>query len=464
MRDFIATYLENKGYDVNDKAQGIIKECDDWYANRVIEDFHKRTTVHGTQFEFNRMGFAKRCCADDANLCEVAEVNGGKDVDQHSFLENILRKNQFLAMYRKQIENVSAKGTAACYVRLDNADIMADNTARGGDIRLNYVNAENFVPLTVENDEVIEAAFAGTNLIGGKVRTTVVDFIMDANGNYVSETNVFDEYGTKLPECTTVVQLGSVKPFAVLRNAEVNNIDNMLGYGYPKLYGAIAILKAVDLCFNVLFGDLDKADKLVLVNEILCKFDESGNPITPNDQIKKTFVMLGNVKLPDQKDLVQEINPEIRVDSITKAFELCLSLLSTMFGYGTKKYSFENGQIKTATEYAGERQDAMQELNKQRAEAESYIRDICKAILWFSNTFQGTNWNVDEEITVSFDDSYVTDRQSEMESKRADALSFREIPKLTIWYLMDRYNLSEDEAVKLYNEGNLEDTDDETED
>lgn len=77
MRDFIATYLENKGYDVNDKAQGIIKECDDWYANRVIEDFHKRTTVHGTQFEFNRMGFAKRCCADDANLCEVAEVNGG---------------------------------------------------------------------------------------------------------------------------------------------------------------------------------------------------------------------------------------------------------------------------------------------------------------------------------------------------------------------------------------------------
>ena len=189
----------------------------------------------------------------------------------------------------------------------------------------------------------------------------------------------------------------------------------------------------------------------MLVNEILCKFDESGNPITPNDQIKKTFVMLGNEKLPDQKDLVQEINPEIRVDSITKAFELCLSLLSTIFGYGTKKYSFENGQIKTATEYAGERQDAMQELNKQRTEAEGYIRDICKAILWFSNTFQGTNWNVDEEITVSFDDSYVTDRQSEMESKRADALSFREIPKLTIWYLMDRYNLSEDEAVKLYN-------------
>ncbi len=120
---------------------------------------------------------------------------------------------------------------------------------RGGDIRLNYVNAENFVPLTVENDEVI-GGICGDELDGGKVRTTVVDFIMDANGNYVSETNVFDEYGTKLPECTTVVQLGSVKPFAVLRNAEVNNIDNMLGYGYPKLYGAIAILKGSRFMFQ----------------------------------------------------------------------------------------------------------------------------------------------------------------------------------------------------------------------
>ena len=262
-----------------------------------------------------------------------------------------------------------------------------------------------------------------------------------------------------------MVQLGSVKPFAVLRNAEVNNIDHMMGYGYPKVYGAIGILKAVDLCFNVLFGDLDKADKLVLVNELLCKFDEAGNPITPNEQVKKTFVLLGGEKLPDQKELVQEINPEIRVDSITKSFELCLSLLSSMFGYGTKKYSFENGQIKTATEYAGERQDAMQELNKQRTEAENYVRDICKAVLWFSNTFQGTGWDLDEEITVDFDDSYVTDRQSELESKRADALSFREIPMLTIWYLMDRYQLSEKEATKYYQEGQADpDTDDETED
>lgn len=242
---------------------------------------------------------------------------------------------------------------------------------------------------------------------------------------------------------------GDVKPFAVMRNAEVNNLDGMEGYGLPKLWNAIPMLKALELCYNVLFGDLDKADKLLLVNEMLCKFDNDGNPITPCEQAKKVFVMLGQ-KLPGKDDqrLVQEYNPVIRVDDLTKTFELLLSLLSLMFGYGTKKYSFENGQITTATEYIGERQDQMQELNRQRQEARRYIQDICRAVMWFSNTFHGTAYNLESEILVDFDDSYITDKESELERRRNDALSF-DIPQLTIWYLMEAYSLSEEEATAL---------------
>ncbi len=208
------------------------------------------------------------------------------------------------------------------------------------------------------------------------------------------------------------------------------------------------MLKSLDLCYNVLFGDLDKADKLLIVNDIMCKFDENGKPITPNEQAKKLFVMIGMDKLPGAKELVTEYNPEIRIDSVTKAFELNLSLLSMMFGYGTKKYSFENGNITTATEYIGERQDQMQELNRQRQEAVRYIQDICRAVMWFSNTFHGTAYDVGADIKVDFDDSYITDKEAELERVRNDALSF-DISKLTIWYLMDAYNLTEDEATEL---------------
>lgn len=58
---------------------------------------------------------------------------------------------------------------------------------------------------------------------------------------------------------------------------------------------------------------------------------------------------------------------------------------------------------------------------------------------------------MEQEILVDFDDSYITDKEAELERKRNDALSF-DIPKLTVWYLMDAYSLTEEEATKLVKE------------
>lgn len=442
MEGCVKEFLQKKGYTVNDNALTVIQACDDWYSNRIIEDFHKRKTLNGIPYELNRLNFGKRCCSDDANLCEVLEINAG-DGEQADFVNDALGKSEFNTQYRKQLEKTSADGTTACYIRLDNATFMNNGSVQGGTIKLNYVEADAFMPLTVENDIVTEAAFSGSALSKGKKQTTLVLFTLGENGMYTAETHVFDDKGNEIKDMETIVQLGDVKPFAVMRNAEVNNLDDMTGYGLPKLWDAIPALKVVDLCYNVLFSDLDKAEKIILINELLCEFDDNGRPrLTPEQ--KKLFVFTGE-KLPDEKGMIQEYNPEIRIDQVTKAFELALSLLSMSFGYGTKKYSFENGQITTATEYVGERQDQMQELNRQRQEAIRYIQDICRAVMWFANTFQGKAFNLEQEILVDFDDSYITDREAELERKRNDALSF-DIPELTVWYLMDAYSITEEEA------------------
>lgn len=442
MEGCVKDFLQKKGYTVNDNALSVIQRCDDWYSNRVIEDFHKRKTLNGIPYELNRLNFGKRCCSDDANLCEVLEINAG-DGEQANYVKSVLDGSKFNTQYRKQLEKTSADGTTACYIRLDNATFMDNGSVQGGNIKLNYVEADAFMPLSVEHDIVTEAAFSGSSLARGKKQTTLVLFTLGENGMYIAETHVFDDKGNELTDLETIVQLGEVKPFAVMRNAEVNNLDNMTGYGLPKLWDAIPALKVVDLCYNVLFSDLDKAEKIILINELLCEFDENGKPrLTPEQ--KKLFVFTGE-KLPDEKGMIQEYNPEIRIEQVTKAFELALSLLSMSFGYGTKKYSFENGQIKTATEYAGERQDQMQELNRQRQEAIRYIQDICRAVMWFANTFQGKAFNLDQDILVDFDDSYITDKEAELERKRNDALSF-DIPELKIWYLMDAYSITEEEA------------------
>ena len=70
-------------------------------------------------------------------------------------------------------------------------------------------------------------------------------------------------------------------------------------------------------------------------------------------------------------------------------------------------------------------------------------------MLWFSNAFQGTAYNVEEQIKIEFDDSYIEDKQSKLESMRTDALSFPGIPELTVRYLVEKYNYPEEEARKM---------------
>ena len=86
---------------MNNDALSIISICDDWYANRVIEDFHKRKNLNNVEYELSRMNFAKRCCADDANLCEIISVAPEKKSASQEFIDKNLSDEDFVdVMYR----------------------------------------------------------------------------------------------------------------------------------------------------------------------------------------------------------------------------------------------------------------------------------------------------------------------------------------------------------------------------
>lgn len=465
MKECVINYLGKRDFNVNTNALATIGICDDWYSNRLIADFHKRQNLNGEYTTIAQMNFAKRCCADDANLCEIIDVQSEETEAASEFVADLLRKNRFDVMYRKQLEKTAATGTVGAYIYLDRAEFYKQNngtvTVSGGQIKINYVDGDCIVPLTVENELVTECAFAVTNTVKGKEVTTLVIFTIDESGNYSAETVKFNGKGNEIKDQYSQITLGAVKPFSILINAEVNNLDNMEGYGLPKVYNTIPFFKAIDLCYAILYGDLSKGEKLIFINELLSciSTNENGKPmLTP--QQKEIFILLGE-KLPDQDAVIKEYNPEIRVEAITKVFELVLSLISMQFGYGTKKYTFENGQIKTATEYIGTKQDEMQELNKQRQQAEDYITDLIHAAMWFSNQFHGTAYDTEEPLTIEFDDSYIEDKVAKLDGMRTDAMQFPDIPVLKLWYIMERYNLPEDEAKQYIQDGNF---DEETED
>lgn len=444
----IAAYLAERGYRTSARAYEIIRDCDDWYRARETAH-HRRVNVNGCAYTVPRIGFARRLAGDDANLCELIEINGGGDnAAQFERVKAVLADNRFECEYRRQLELTAAEGTAAAYVWLEDADAYTDGTLRGGRIRIAYVDALGFFPLTVENGAVTEAAFAGERFIGGRTEYTVT-ICRRTNGLYSYDTARLDQSGREIPGSRRVYALGDVKPFSVLRTANVNTFDDMQGYGFPKLYDQIPLLSALDMAFEGLNSDIESSEKLTLINERLCQFDESGRPIMPNEQMKRRFVMLGE-KLPDENDVIHDISPAIRIDAFRATIELILQLLGQNFGFGTKKYALDGASqaVVTATQYIGERQDMMQELNRQRQEARGYIGGLVRAILWFDNTYGGARWDLDAPVLVEFDDSYITSRSEQIESMRADVLSGIGGVYVRAQYLMMRYNLDEKEAMK----------------
>ena len=110
MKEHVKAYLEKAGYAVNTVAADILWKADDWYRIRETDD-HRRVTVSGERYSLARMGFAKRAAADDANLCEVVEINAGSNDEA---VHEILAANRFDTQYREQLELTSAEGTSAC--------------------------------------------------------------------------------------------------------------------------------------------------------------------------------------------------------------------------------------------------------------------------------------------------------------------------------------------------------------
>lgn len=458
MRDFFIRALNKRGYIVDTDALSKIGYANSWYKNKFIKGFHDAYTVNGIKYDLERMNFAKRVCSDDANLIEVINIKAQTNEEQNKYVLDIFEKNNFYKMYRKQIEQLSALGTVGCYVNIKDATVDVDTKEilELGEIGIQYCNCLNIVPLTVENDEITEVAFLNQKIVKGDNELyNMILFTLNENKEYDAEVVYFDERGTEKEELTERLNFGDVKPFAILRSAEENNLE-MKGYGYPKLWSAIPNLKILDLSYTMWRRDLEKSDKIVLINHKLGVRGEDGKIKPPTKEMQKIFIQMGQEKLPQEGALYQEYNPTVRVSEVKESLELALSFLSMSFGYGTKKYTFENGRILTATEYIGERQDLLQEVNKQRECNRKYIEDIINAIRWVTNNLGGNISLNDDDITVDFDDTYVENKQAVAKQLREDALSFG-IDSLTIKYFMKQYNLTEDEAKKWLDEMNNND-------
>lgn len=203
----------------------------------------------------------------------------------------------------------------------------------------------------------------------------------------------------------------------------VNSYTNNNGLGCAVYAHAIDNLKGTDIAYNNFNRDLWLGGKKVFYSREMTKtvgVDDEGKPIyiAPDDMLQQLFVSVGD-DFTDEKNLIHEFNPSLRVQDNRDAVQAQLDYLSFKCGMGTRHYRFDasGGGVITATQYTGEKQELKQNAAKHGIVITRALQDICRAILWAGKNILGQPVDPETPITVNFSDGYIV---SDEEKKAAD--------------------------------------------
>ena len=424
----ILNFLGERGLAAESVLYAHIREWEAWWRgkNRAFHEYLENNAMgRPVRREMFRMNMAKKICEDwAAVLLNDRTVLHVEDEAGERFVKNVLARSGFFRQANRLVEKAFAVGTGAAILRLENCPVAEDgglHADEGTAVSFEYVDAAHIVPLSVKNGRITEAAFVSEGVERGKEYVYLETHTIE-NGGYCIRNVFFDREDGVLREreggtgTASVIRTGAMIPlFAVISPNLVNHIDEAFGMGMSVFADAIDCLRGVDLAFNNFCRDIKLGGKKVFLNQSLVQRDEYGNVYTPDDVAQQLFVTIGDTDIAEHP-MITEHNPELRTADNAEAVQSQLDYLSFRCGLGTHHYTFGGieGRTKlTATQYMGERQDMMQNAVKHQKNVEAFLCGVVRALLWCAAEVYGLPADTDAAVTVTFDDSYFTDTESQ---------------------------------------------------
>ena len=330
----------------------------------------------------------------------------------------------------------------------EDEDLVPGKLIGGASIGINYLSAEQIIPISYDNAILREAAFVSERQIDGKTVNLVSIHLLNEDNTYDIESFYLDEHGSYIEKdgYGQIVHTGSPYPwFSLIRKSGVNIFDYDSPFGVSIISGAEDVLKGLDCAFDNFITDFRLGRKMVLMSSSMFQTNEDGKVIAPQEAEEQLFINAGD-KILDG-GMYQEYNPSLRVGENAAGVQKMLDLFSMRIGLGAKRYVLEGSQINstTATQWVGERQEMIQNANKEMICIEKALKEVTRAILWIGKNILGENVNPDALITIIADDSYIIDADTE----RAQWLSDLQLGiRSKTEFRMHFYGESEKEAKK----------------
>ena len=405
---------------INTWRDWLTGDVDGFYEYTMSVDLVSNRTA---KMKRHRTDMFKRACEDWASLLlnELTRFEldnkateqwlQGKDGNGGILGDNDFRRNA------NELIMVSRwAGTAAFEAYIEGGTVIAESgqLLSGKDIGINYLSGDQIIPISHRNGIIKEVAFVSEKSVGdGKKHHTVSMHLLE-NELYTISYFTIDENGKVINE-PIVVRTGSNVPwFSVIRKAGYNRYDPAGPFGCGILDGNEDILKGLDTAFDNFIVDFTLGRKMVFMNSTLFAQDDQGRFIAPQMMGDSLFINVGD-RLKSEKSLLEEYNPQLRVQENADGVQRMLDIFSFKIGLGKGFYKLdEDGMVKTATEYTGSKQGLVRNVAREMIGIEAALKQLIEAVLWIGeNILHIPGVKYEEDVRVVADDSYITDEYTE---------------------------------------------------
>ena len=440
----IFSYFKNKGIDTLDPAfYRQIEVWRSWY-NSNVRKFHKYKVYRGNGTSVNctryALGMAKKVCEDMADLLlneKVAITVSDQTTD--SFVKKVLESNTWEELGNEYQEWKSALGTVAYVVYIKDATVDEAGNMTGGSVGINYVEAANIYPTSWQNKVITECIFTFPKTYKRKKYVhfqyhRIEDVPGDRRKQYVIENAVVEnttgagreltpEEWEEIPAFSGLaerIETGSDQPlFIIDRLNMVNNADEDTTnpMGVALFANGIDVIRKLDLEYDSYANEFSLGRKRIFVAPEFLTTQGGDAVFDPQDTV---FYELPEDYFKDTKEAMHEVNMELRIEEHSKAINDDLNWLSFKCGFGTDRYKFEGGQVKTATEVISENSDMYRSLTKHELVLERVLIQLIKTIIRAGISIGIPGLQENAAVTIAFDDSIIEDKVTERQNDRQD--------------------------------------------
>ena len=234
--------------------------------------------------------------------------------------------------------------------------------------------------------------------------------------------------------------------FQIISPNIANNIALDSPLGISVFANAIDVLEGIDLVYDSYQNEYRLGKKRIVVPLSMAKIEmeQQGEILPVFDDNDTEFYAFSGAD-PDSFQ-INEINMEIRSDAHEVGLQRNIDLLSDLCGFGSGKYNYQTGRVKTATQIVSEQSDLFRNLKKHELLLEQVIKNLVYAVLLLLGE------DTDVEIYVNFDDSIIEDTetisQRALAEKQSDIIDAAE-------YISRVYKLPRDVAEKKVEKMNI---------